>query len=422
MSSDWPVVRLGDVISVEHGWPFKSRECTAEPSRLPIMVAIGNFRYSGGFRFESTTVKHYLGEYPSKYELAPGDLLLIMTCQTPGGEILGIPGRVPDDGCQYLHNQRIGKVVAKSDRVSTDFLYHLSRWQDFNRALVATASGTKILHTSPARIEAFEFGLPPLAEQQAIAEVLGALDDKIALNRRMNRTLEEMAAALFRSWFVDFDPVVARADGRAPFSMDAETAALFPDAFVDSEEGPIPEGWRVRRIRDVVGLSYGKALPKRRRVEGPFPVYGSGGISGTHAEPLVKGPGVVMGRKGTIGALYWEDKDFFPIDTTFYLSGTDSLGWLRWVYFYLRTQPLSDMGSDSAVPGLNRDRLYMLTCVTPPAPIVEAYEQRVSVWFDACRRSLEESRTLAALRDTLLPQLLSGTIRLRDAERQVGEA
>ncbi|MCX6018978.1 MAG: restriction endonuclease subunit S, partial [Chloroflexi bacterium] len=99
--------------------------------------------------------------------------------------------------------------------------------------------------------------LPPLAEQKAIADILGSLDDKIELNRRMNVTLEAMARALFKSWFVDFDPVRAKMDGRAPAGMDAETAALFPARLVDSELGPIPEGWRVESVYAIANVVYG---------------------------------------------------------------------------------------------------------------------------------------------------------------------
>ena len=106
-------------------------------------------------------------------------------------------------------------------------------------------------------------------EQRAIARILGSLDDKIELNRRMNRTLEELAAAIFKSWFVDFDPVVARAEGRQPFGMDAETAALFPAAFEESEVGPVPVGWRVGTIGDIVRIYVRRHSADRLRSSTP---------------------------------------------------------------------------------------------------------------------------------------------------------
>ncbi len=256
LDREWSEVRLGDLITIKHGWPFKSEYFTEFQDGQPIVVNIGNFRYTGGFRFNSTTLKGYAGNYPKEYELESGDILLVMTCQTAGGEILGIPGRISNDARVYLHNQRLGKVVVKGlTQIDQTYLYWLFLSPSFNRHLVVTASGTKILHTSPNRIEEYRFHLPPLSEQQAIGHILGTLDDKITLNRQMNETLEAIARTLFKSWFVDFDPVRAKMEGRQPFGMSEETAALFPDAFEDSVLGEIPKGWRVGNIADIAFLN-----------------------------------------------------------------------------------------------------------------------------------------------------------------------
>ena len=263
MAGNWEKVRLGDLVKITHGWPFKSEFFTEERAGRPIIVSIGNFKYSGGFRFETTTIKEYTADYPKEYELTPGDILLVMTCQTSGGEILGIPARIPNDGNIYLHNQRMGRVVIKdSKHIDAGFVYYLALWQNFNRELCTTASGTKILHTAPVRIEAFEFNLPTLAQQKAIAAVLGALDDKIELNRRMNATLEAMARALFQSWFVDFDPVRAKLDGREPVGLDPGIAALFPEDLEGSPLGHIPEGWEVVKLKDLTSKIGSGATPR----------------------------------------------------------------------------------------------------------------------------------------------------------------
>lgn len=156
-------VALGDVLKVTHGWPFKSDFFVEGRKGKPVVVGIGNFRYTGGFRFGSTAIKEYNGDYPLEYELCPGDVLVVMTCQTSGGEILGIPGRVPDDGATYLHNQRMGRIViTRSDLLDDRFMYWIFLWGEFNRELFATSTGTKILHTAPSRIEAFVLDLPLL--------------------------------------------------------------------------------------------------------------------------------------------------------------------------------------------------------------------------------------------------------------------
>jgi len=150
----WRKVRLGDVARIKHGYAFTGMSGDV-PAPSPVVIGIGNFDYAGGFRFQDTTLKRLAGDYPPAFALSPGDVLLAMTCQTPDGEILGIPGRVPEDGLTYLHNQRLGKVEVLGDAVDLGFMFQLARWSEFNRHLFITASGSKILHTSPSRIEDF---------------------------------------------------------------------------------------------------------------------------------------------------------------------------------------------------------------------------------------------------------------------------
>lgn len=257
---------------------------------------------------------------------------------------------------------------------------------------------------------------PPFPEQQAIAAVLGALDDKIELNRRMNRTLEAMARALFRSWFVDFDPVRAKAEGRAPAHMDPATAALFPARL--GEDG-LPERWVLSKVEDALELVYGKSLTKDMRQDGPFPVYGSGGVAGTHRDPLVAEPTVVVGRKGTVGSLFWVPRGCFPIDTTYFVRARVPL---VYAYRLLETLGLDDMNTDAAVPGLNRSNVYRLQFPNPGEQLMGRFEAEAGLWQRMIDRNGEAGRTLAALRDTLLPKLMSGELRIRDAERALAEA
>ena len=163
-----------------------------------------------------------------------------------------------------------------------------------------------------------------LGAQRAIAHILGTLDDKIELNRRMNQTLEEMARAIFQDWFVDFGPVRAKLEGREPY-LPPELWDLFPDRLVDSELGEIPEGWEVKELGELIELAYGKALKANDRKDGSVPVYGSNGQIGRHDEKLVDGPGIVVGRKGNPGVVTWAHSDFFPIDTAFYVGNSSEL-------------------------------------------------------------------------------------------------
>jgi type I restriction enzyme, S subunit len=433
MATKWEKVCLGDLLKIVHGWPFKSECFTDERVGRPIIVSIGNFRYSGGFRFESTTIKEYTGDYPKEFELSPLDILLVMTCQTSGGEILGIPGRVPADGNTYLHNQRIGKVVIKDrGRIDACFVYYLALWSDFRRELCISASGTKILHTAPARIEAFEFNCPPLAEQKAIASVLGALDDKIELNRRMNATLEAMARALFQSWFVDFDPVRAKLDGRKPVGLDSATAALFPDSFQDSKVGHIPYGWEVRALSSLaeylsrgIGPSYIETggvcvlnqkcirdhrvdfSRARRHDEDKRPIKDRALL--VH-DILVNSTGV--GTLGRVSQLFQvEETMIVDSHITIVRASAATAPVFLGINLTGREDEIEALGEGSTgQTELSRSRLGALTIITPPPELQRAYEENVNPLLARISENESQSHSLATLRNTLLPMLLSGAL------------
>jgi len=200
--------------------------------------------------------------------------------------------------------------------------------------------GSPIPSTTRAAVYVMDLEVPPIDEQRAIAHILGTLDDKIELNRKMNQTLEAMARAIFKSWFVDFDPVRAKADGRDP-GLPRDLAALFPDSFEDSELGEIPKGWKMMQLGDLIELAYGKALKEENRQPGNIPVFGSNGQVGIHDEKLVSGPGIVVGRKGNPGIVTWSPSDFFAIDTTFYVVTKDTCRSLLFLFYALQDLPPS---------------------------------------------------------------------------------
>jgi type I restriction enzyme S subunit len=252
---------------------------------------------------------------------------------------------------------------------------------------------------------------PPLHVQNEIAGILDAMDERIALLRETNATLESIAQALFKSWFVDFDPVRAKMEGRAPEGMDEATAALFPDSFEESELGLVPSGWGTVRLDSFIELAYGKALKAENRKQGMVPVYGSGGITGWHDQPLVESGSIIIGRKGTVGSIYWESQPFFPIDTVFYVKSKKPL---TYCYQLLKTLGLESMNTDAAVPGLNRENVYRLLILGPQESIVEEFDRIASALRAAMDENERQAQTLSTLRDTLLPRLISGQLRLSD--------
>jgi type I restriction enzyme S subunit len=251
--------------------------------------------------------------------------------------------------------------------------------------------------------------LPPLAEQKAIAAVLGALDDKIELNRRMNATLEAMARALFQSWFVDFAPVRAKLDGRVPAGLDATTAALFPNSFQDSAAGHFPSGWRRMKVGEFIErLSVGQKYEQKTvSPVGKVPVLDQGrsGVIGFHNdEPGLKAtldnPVVVFANHTCYMRLITYPFSAIQNVLPFVGSGVDTF----WAY-YATEGRLSFLEYKGHWPDF-----VIQESVVPARQITDAFGRFVKPLVAQIRSNEEESRTLANLRDTLLPKLLSGEL------------
>ena len=197
----------------------------------------------------------------------------------------------------------------------------------------------------------FDFHVPPLAVQRQIAGILSAYDHLIENSQRRIRLLEAMARALYREWFVHF-----RFPGH-------ETLPHGTSSF-----GDIPQGWDVKKVGDVLELKYGKALKKEERRDGQYPVYGSSGVVGYHDASLVGGPGIIVGRKGNVGSVFWCDEDFFVIDTAYFVASSLPL---RFLFYVLPT--LNFINSDAAVPGLSRNQAYTLELLVPPLTLLKQF-------------------------------------------------
>ena len=259
---EWVEVTIGDLIDIVHGYAFKGQLIHDDPQdHSDILLTPGNFAIGGGFKDDK--FKYYAGDVPEGFVLHPGDLLVTMTDLSKESDTLGYPALLPSriDSRRYLHNQRLGKIKLKETKdVESRYLYYVMCSREYRNEILASCTGTTIKHTSPERIKQYRFLLPPKEEQQAISHVLGALDDKIELNRRMNRTLEAMSRSVFRDWFVDFGPVRAKLEGREPY-LSAELWALFPERLADSELGEVPEGWEVKPLSDCFNLTMGQSPP-----------------------------------------------------------------------------------------------------------------------------------------------------------------
>ena len=334
------------------------------------------------------------------------------------------------------------------EKLDESFAYFLLSTIDFNEV----SSGSALPYLTVSGLSDIEVSLPPLAEQREIASILGTLDDKIELNRRMAATLEEMARALYRSWFVDFDPVKAKAEGLPPAFMDEATAALFPVRFGDDG---LPEGWvwetfenhytvletgkrpkggitevedgvpsiGAESIKNIGSFDFGKTkfiprdffegMKKGRLSEGDILIYKDGG------KPGELRPAATYISKG------------FPFDEAcinehvFRIRVTENLGqhfgFLALSSDHCMSQ-MRELATGVAQPGLNQSAMKALLFVNPSdSRIILSFNRMVSTLLDGCNERAKENQTLATLRDTLLPKLMSGELRVGEARDQVEE-
>ena len=416
MSSESPLplpMPLREFIALVRGTTYKG-DLVGQPG--PVLLGLASIQPDGGFRRGS--FKTYGGESPGKITLGPGDIYVSLKDVTQSGDLLGSVARVPADIAAGRLTQDTVKLEFSGRPLDKDYLYWLLRTPIYRAYCRARATGTTTLGL--ARDDFLDFPVTePGDEELSLVELLEALDRRIAILRETNATLEAIAQALFKSWFVDFDPVRAKRQGLAPAGMDEATAALFPDSFEESALGLVPRAWGTGKVEDLLELAYGKALKATDRVAGDVPVYGSGGVTGLHNCAFVDYPTVVVGRKGTVGSLYWEDRPCFPIDTVFYVRARLPL---TFCYYQLRVLGLEGMNTDGAVPGLNRNNVYRLAVVIPPPSVLAAFDDLAANLRSKIFANEMQSQTLTTLRDTLLPRLISGQLRLPEVVAEATEA
>lgn len=243
-------------------------------------------------------------------------------------------------------------------------------------------------HIHPIEIKYFE----NIKTQKKIASFLSSLDDKIELNRRINENLEQQAQALFKSWFIDFEPFK---DGK----------------FVDSELGMIPEGWKVGNLEELVEVKYGK--DHKKLAPGTIPVYGSGGIMRYVDQYLYNKESVLIPRKGSLNNVMYINRPFWTVDTMFY-TRMKIEGIAKFIYLFMSPKDLLSMNSGSAVPSMTVDILNKIQIITPPINIIQKFECIMKPIFTKMDLCSYENQKLSQLRDTLLPRLMSGELEIKD--------
>ena len=439
MCSEWPLIPLRDFVDLLAGFAFKSTGYSDGQDDVRLLrgdnIAPGRVRWDGVKRWSRENAVGL-----ERYALEPGDVVLAMDRPwIPAG--LKVAQVQAADTPSYLV-QRVARIRPAS-REDCSFLFALLSTPEFESYIQNVTTGTAVPHISAKQILDFEFRLPPAYVRAKVGEIVAALNERITLLRETNTTLEAMAQALFKSWFVDFDPVHARARGEQPAGLAPEVAALFPDSFEESALGMIPKGWNTGTLGDVAHFQNGYAFKSKDWCESGHPVVKIGDVKsgiidfsgcsyiapetteGLSRFKLRRGD-LLVGMTGYVG-----ETGLVPhVEPHAYLnqrvgriatkSGLIDLGF---VYCLVRNSAFKGYAEarshGSAQANVSGAVLLDYPVVTPTQNILDRFNGSVGVLLERILSNIEQAQTLANLRDTLLPRLISGQLRLPDAEQQL---
>ncbi|MDP3332372.1 MAG: restriction endonuclease subunit S [Methylococcaceae bacterium] len=368
---------------------------------------------------------------------------LILTREAPMGEVCMVP-----EGLECCVGQR--QVLLRPDpaKIVPRFLLYAIQSPEVQHEISwSEGTGSTVSNIRIPVLQSIKIPLIPLKEQTEIATLLGALDDRITLLRETNATLEAIAQALFKSWFVDFDPVHAKQQGRAPEGMDEATAALFPDSFEESELGLVPRGWRARIMDEVSVVGIGKTPPRKEPqwfsestndvrwvsirdmgISGAFISQTSEYLTAESIERFnvrqVPNNTALLSFKMTIGRVALTDGEMTTNEAIahFKLDNQSPLT-SEFIYLHLKQFDYSSLSSTSSIAdAVNSKTVKAIPILVPDAAILLAFQKVAGSVFGRIKLIQQQAQTLTTLRDTLLPRLISGQLRLPEAEAQLEEA
>ncbi|MER1437157.1 restriction endonuclease subunit S [Enterobacter hormaechei] len=432
MSFEIPFSHIAEIIM---GQSPKGEEVNNEGIGLPLLNGPTEFtdRYPA-------PVQHTA--YAKKISL-PGDILFCVRGSTTG--------RMNYSDQKYCIGRGLAAIRGRNGYPTP---YIKAVLETYLPKLLAAATGSTFPNVSKDLINNIPVSVLPVENACNISKLIELQEEKVFTNNQINQTLEQMAQALFKSWFVNFEPVKAKmavleAGGSQEDAMLAAmtaisgkdddalvvferehpeqyaelkaTAELFPSAMQDSELGNIPVTWELGKLQDLLVLQRGFDLPSSARKDGEFPLIAASGPNGTHNVAMAKAPGVITGRSGVLGKVYLTLEDYWPLNTTLWVKEFKRAT-PCYAYELLRLLDMKAFNAGSAVPSLNRNHIHSLSYPLPPMALVNLFESSALLLHQRAHVNLKHSQSLALLRDTLLPKLLSGEITLPEAEQAVSEA
>lgn len=424
MTHEWQTRRLGELARLRKGVSYKGAFLD-EPG--PRLLGLGVVVPGGGLRLDAA--RTYAGPHKAWQRLEPGEMFIALTDLTQDGRVLGSPARLSSSAeGEFLVSHHVARVeLTRPDLLDTRFLYYLLQSTGARNYMRGVAIGTTVRAVSVQDAEAFAAAIPTLKEQRAIAARLGALDDKIDVNRRVADSLERIARALFKSWFADFDPV------RGTSTVPDDIRRLFPDKLVDSPLGPAPEGWVVGKVSDLASTQYGytasatqekvgphllrvKDINKKSWIDWSTVPYCEVDPAAATKYSLQRGD-VVVARMADPGKAAIVDEDVEAVFASYLVRlGTPSPEHSLYLFYLLTSQLYAEYVS-GAVQGsvqksMNAKVIAAAPCVLPPGPLLNAFASVVGPIRRLLASLVVECTTLVELRDSLLPKLISGEVRL----------
>lgn len=439
---EWRSLRLQDAAEIFDG----PHATPAKTDSGPVFLGISNL-HSG--RLDLSETEHLSeadwARWTRRVTPTHGDV--VFSYETRLGEAAMIP-----EGFRGCLGRRMGLLRARAGVVDPAFLLYMYLSPGFQDTIrERTVHGSTVDRIPLIEMGLWPISLPPLDEQRAIAQSLMALDKRIDLNRRMNETLEAMARALFKSWFVDFDPVRAKAEGRAPVGMDAATAALFPSRLVQAAEGEAPEGWQIRELGSLVTVTRGRSYTSAELRPSPVALvtlksFLRGGgyrpdglkpfIGEFKSEQVVKPGEVVVAFTDVTQAAEVIGKPALvrPASTAETLVASQDTAIVRphdaelvpFLYYVLMAPRYQEHAyahtNGSTVLHLHRDGIERFRVAVPPPELVRRFHALASPLLGRQVAADTEGEALVAVRDALLPRLLSGELRIGDAKEPAEEA
>ena len=389
---------LGDYIRIKHGFAFKGDYITTEDNGV-VLVTPGNFEIGGGFKEKKC--KFFSAEYPVDYVLHAGDLIVTMTDLSKQGDTLGFSALVPNSNRTYLHNQRIGLVDVFNPEADKDYIYWFMRTPYYQKTIVATASGSTVKHTSPLRICDVKIELPPLDEQKKISSILRSIDDKIENNQKINDNLEQQIQGLYKAWFVDYLPFGGvKPEFWTQTDIYSLANIIYGAPFASKQFNTEGNGKPIIRIRDLKDQQFATYTTE------------------VHPKGYLLQPGdIVVGMDGEFRPYIWGNDEAWLNQRVCVFENKRPNGK---AFLYFTIKPLlfaiEQTQVATTVIHIGKKDYDAFEITLPDSSTLDSFDALTSPMITRIVSNSFENKRLAAMRDTLLPKLMSGEIDVSDIQ------